>query len=380
MGTVRFRTFPLLFLFTLFFCSVLQQSRAAHHHHIHSRNYNKNHNNGTVLRGKKQMGSCNLFQGKWVFDTKTNSLPLYDFSSCPFLVPEFDCLKYGRPDRQYLKYTWLPDNCALPRFDGMEFLRRYRGKQIMFVGDSLSLNQWNSLACMVHASAPQAKYSIVRRSLVSYVSFEEYGVSLLLYHTTYLVDIIKEPIGLVLKLDSILGGNVWKDMDVLIFNTWHWWTHTGKSQPWEYIQDGPKIYKDMNRLTAFYKGMVTWAKWVDQNVDPTKTKVFFQGISPTHYDAKEWNGASRSCSGEAEPLSGSTYPAGAPPAQDIVTKVLSYMKKPVYLLDITTLSQLRKDAHPETYSGDHVGTDCSHWCLPGLPDTWNELLYTALMM
>jgi DNA mismatch repair ATPase MutL len=39
----------------------------------------------------------------------------------------------------------------------------------------------------------------------------------------------------------------------------------------------------MDRLDAFYKGLTTWANWVDVNVDPTKTKLFFQGISPTHY-------------------------------------------------------------------------------------------------
>lgn len=39
----------------------------------------------------------------------------------------------------------------------------------------------------------------------------------------------------------------------------------------------------MDRLEAFYKGMSTWAEWVDENIDPTRTKVFFQGISPTHY-------------------------------------------------------------------------------------------------
>lgn len=52
---------------------------------------------------------------------------------------------------------------------------------------------------------------------------------------------------------------------------------------WDYMQDGPKVYKDMDRLTAFGKALTTWAKWVDDNVDPTKTRVFFQGISPTHY-------------------------------------------------------------------------------------------------
>lgn len=95
---------------------------------------------------------------------------------------------------------------------------------------------------------------------------------------------------------------------------------------------------------------------------------------------KEWHQPKKSCSGELEPLSGPTYPAGLPPATTIVNTVLKRMKNPVYLLDITLLSQLRKDAHPSSYSGDHAGNDCSHWCLPGLPDTWNQLLYAALTM
>ena len=95
---------------------------------------------------------------------------------------------------------------------------------------------------------------------------------------------------------------------------------------------------------------------------------------------KEWNQPKKNCYGQLEPLAGSIYPAGAPPATTVVNRVLSTMKKPVYLLDITTLSQLRKDCHPSAYSGEHSGNDCSHWCLPGLPDTWNQLLYAALLM
>ncbi|XP_074269850.1 protein trichome birefringence-like 38 [Silene latifolia] len=370
------KNIPLFFFLIPLFFSVLPETLGSLHLHLRLHHRHKlNHNGTNLINGRK--GMCNLFQGRWVYNVRVN--PLYEFSNCPFIDPEFDCLKYGRPDKQFLKYSWVPDNCVLPRFNGIQFLQRFRGQKIMFVGDSLSLNQWNSLTCMIHASAPQVRYTLARGGLLSSVTFQEYGVSVLLYHTTYLVDIVRKPIGRVLELNSIMGGQVWQNMDVLIFNSWHWWTHIGQSQPWDYIQDGPKVYKDMDRLTAFAKGLETWARWVDDNVNPSKTRVFFQGISPTHYDPKEWRGASKSCTGEALPLSGSTYPAGLPPAAEIVRKTLSSMTKPVYLLDITTLSQLRKDAHPEKYSGVSSGVDCSHWCLPGLPDTWNQLLYAALL-
>ncbi|KAJ9565936.1 hypothetical protein OSB04_001902 [Centaurea solstitialis] len=351
-----------------------------------SYNVNSSSSNGGSLRGRELL-QCNLFKGKWVVD---NSYPLYAASSCPYIDSGFDCLKHGRSDTQYLKYAWQPDSCSLPRFNGLDLLRKWRGKKVMFVGDSLSENQWQSLACLLHASSPKSKTTFQSRDSLTSLTFQDYGVTIYLYRTTYLVDIVRENIGRVLKLDSIQAGGAWKGMDVLVFNSWHWWTHTGHLQPWDYVQYGSTILKDMNRLDAYYKGMTTWARWVDLNVDPSKTKVFFQGISPSHnqnkstYDSrntfgnrgKEWGSSSRNCYGERQPIQGSTYPAGLPVAQGVLNKVLLSVKKPVQLLDITTLSQLRKDAHPSSYGGGS-GIDCSHWCLPGLPDTWNQLLYAS---
>ncbi|XVF58613.1 hypothetical protein PTKIN_Ptkin07bG0080400 [Pterospermum kingtungense] len=340
--------------------------------HLPTKGEELNANSNRSIARSLASSNCNWFRGKWVYDP---SYPLYDPSKCPFIEGEFDCKKNGRPDNMYLKYRWQPFSCSLPRFNGLYFLEKWRGKKIMFVGDSLSLNQFQSLSCMIQAWVPNSKISYVKTDGFTSVTFQDYGVMILLYRTPYLVDLVNEKVGRVLKLDSIWSGDAWKGMDMLIFNTWHWWTHSGT---FDYIEDGGKLLKDMNRMIAFYKGLTTWARWVDRNVDSSKTKVFFQGISPTHYEGKDWNEPTQSCSGQTQPFFGIRYPAGTPMAWVVLKKVLSRIKKPVYWLDVTSLSQYRKDAHPSAYGNIHGGTDCSHWCLPGLPDTWNHLLYAAL--
>ncbi|KAL2926948.1 Protein trichome birefringence-like 43 [Bienertia sinuspersici] len=117
-------------------------------------NYHHNQENQVInklLKPKVPLKNCNIFQGHWVWDA---SYPMYDSSKCPEIRKEFDCLKYGRNDRFYLKFRWQPDDCDLPRFDGLDLLTRMRGKKIMYVGDSLSLNNWQSLVCLLHAAVP----------------------------------------------------------------------------------------------------------------------------------------------------------------------------------------------------------------------------------
>ncbi|CAJ1964480.1 unnamed protein product [Sphenostylis stenocarpa] len=321
---------------------------------------------------------CDLFQGSWVYD---DSYPLYESSLCPFIEKQFDCRNNGRPDKFYLKYRWQPTGCNLTRFNGEDFLMRLKGKSLMFVGDSLSLNQWQSLTCMLHTALPHAPYNIVRNEGVSILTFPSYNVKLMFSRNAFLVDIVGEKIGRVLKLDSIEAGETWKGIDVLIFDSWHWWVHTGRKQPWDFIQDGNRTVRDMDRLVAYEKALNTWAKWVDANVNPTQTRVFFQGVSPDHANGHEWGASAAStCEGQTRPILGSRYPGGTQPAELVLEKVLRSMQKPVSLLDIATLSQLRKDGHPSVYGfGGYRGLDCSHWCLAGVPDTWNVLLYALLI-
>ncbi|XP_028760229.1 protein trichome birefringence-like 43 [Neltuma alba] len=333
-----------------------------------------------TIESEGNINNCDLFDGIWVYD---ESYPLYESSDCDFIEKQFDCSNNGRLDNFYPKYSWQPSACKLPRFHGEDFLERMRGKSIMFVGDSLSLNQWQSLTCMLHKSVPQSQYTNDRIGLLSTFTFPEYDVKVVMSRNVFLVDVVDENGGRVLKLDSIEAGQFWKQFDVLIFDSWHWWLHAGRRQPWDYIQEGNQTVKDMDRLVAYEKALKTWANWVDTNVDSSQTKVFFQGVSPDHMNGKDWGAeGSNTCVGEEKPVKGDTYGGGSHPAELVVEKVLGEMSNPnlVYLLKITTLSQLRKDSHPSIYGyGGRRGIDCTHWCLPGVPDTWNQLLYATLI-
>ncbi|KAG1339081.1 putative Glutamate--cysteine ligase, chloroplastic [Cocos nucifera] len=159
---------------------------------------------------------CDIFTGSWVMD---DSYPLYQSLDCPIIDAEFNCQLYGRPDTDYL------------RFDGLDFLMRMRGKTVMFVGDSLGRNQWESLICMLHAAVPLSQTQLIRGEPLSTFKFLEFEVSVSFYRAPYLVDVDVVQGKQILRLDDIsANGNAWKGADVLCFNSGHWWTHKGSLQ------------------------------------------------------------------------------------------------------------------------------------------------------
>lgn len=49
-----------------------------------------------------------------------------------------------------------------------------------------------------------------------------------------------------------------------------------------YFQVGNEIMEGMDNMEAFNIGLTTWSNWVDSNIDPSKTTVFFHGIAAGH--------------------------------------------------------------------------------------------------
>lgn len=46
--------------------------------------------------------------------------------------------------------------------------------------------------------------------------------------------------------------------------------------------EGSTEYDEIERPEAYERVLRTWAKWVDDNIDPKRTKVFFSSMSPLH--------------------------------------------------------------------------------------------------
>ena len=94
------------------------------------------------------------------------------------------------------------------------------------------------------------------------------------------------------------------------------------------------------------------------------------------------------CHKETWPEVNSTMLQREPISNQIMSEAIRQLngKDNVQLLNITYLTEFRKDAHASLYYlGEGHGLapiykqDCSHWCLPGVPDTWNHLLYAYLL-
>lgn len=89
---------------------------------------------------------CDIYSGKWIPYTKK---PYYTHETCPWIIPQHDCIKYGRPDSEFINWRWKPDHCELARFNAAQFLELVRGKSMAFVGDSVAKNQMHSLVCLL---------------------------------------------------------------------------------------------------------------------------------------------------------------------------------------------------------------------------------------
>ncbi|KAK4757888.1 hypothetical protein SAY87_019189 [Trapa incisa] len=354
---------------------------------------------GSTKDGQKEMilgqgnEACNYAEGKWVVDEKR---PLYSGYGCKqWLSGMWACRLTQRMNFDYETLRWQPKNCQMDEFEGEIFLKRMKDKTIAFVGDSLGRQQFQSLMCMVTGGVGQldvmdvgVEYGLVKapgaiRPDGWVYRFPETNTTILYYWSASLCDL--EPIDpsnssteYAMHLDrppSFLRRFI-SQFDVLVLNTGHHWNR-GKLNANRWVMYvGGKPNTDMEIAEIWNARNFTIhsiVKWVDSQLPKyLKLKAFYRSISPRHFVGGDWN-TGGSCDNE-NPMS-----IGKEVSQDESRDPSAWSAvrgTKVKLLDITGPSQVRDEGHISRFSikGTTSVQDCLHWCLPGVPDTWNEML------
>ncbi|KAM0839937.1 hypothetical protein ACQ4PT_059981 [Festuca glaucescens] len=304
---------------------------------------------------------CDVFSGSWVRDEEAH--PLYREEECPYIPPQLTCQAQGRPDRGYQSWRWQPHDCTLPAFNATQMLETLRDKRMMFVGDSLNRGQFTSMVCLLQSAIPSPEARSFEASpdqQHTVFTARDYNATVEFYWAPFLLH------GLRFR---IMNG------------------------PIEEAKEEETVW--VSTEEAYGMAFRDMLQWVRDNMDFNSTRVFFTSMSPTHGKSQDWGDApGGNCYNETAMIEDTEY-WGTDSRRSVMGVIREILDGdgadvPLTFLNITQLSMYRKDAHtsiykkqwnpltPEQIADPRTYADCVHWCLPGLQDTWNELLYTKL--
>ncbi|CAH9146878.1 unnamed protein product [Cuscuta epithymum] len=351
------------------------------------------------------LSKCDLYSGKWVYDNKSH-YPLYKEQECTFMSDQLACQKFGRKDLDYQHLRWQPYQCDIPRFNAIALLEKLRNKRLVFVGDSLNRGQWVSMVCLVDSAIPPSLKSMDYKYNASLIIFKakEYNATIEFYWSPLLVESNSDdpvhhrlPERIVRASSIVKHGRRWTDADYLVFNTYLWWRQPHIKVLWASVGDRDGVYKNVDMVRSYEMALKTWSDWLEIHINRSKTQIFFISMSPIHERAEEWGKkVGDNCYGETEPIENEGYQGNGsdPKMMRLVEATIEELKNRglnVGLINITQLSEYRKEGHPSIYRKQWDSlteeqiekptsyADCIHWCLPGVPDVWNELLYAQIL-
>ncbi|XP_022759964.1 protein trichome birefringence-like 19 [Durio zibethinus] len=345
--------------------------------------------------------NCDIFSGEWV---PNHDAPYYTNTTCWAIHEHQNCMKYGRPDTEFMKWKWKPDGCELPVFNPAQFLEIVRDKSLAFVGDSVGRNQMQSLICLLSRVEYPLDVSYTADEKFKRWKYTTYNFTIAYLWTPHLVKSKEREAngptqtGLFnLYLDEY--DEEWtaqiEEFDYLIISGGHWFY-----RPSVFYENHQVVgchfclIQNVTDLTKFYgyrKAFRTAFRAIN-SLENFKGITFLRTFAPPHFENGLWNQGGncvrkKPFRSSETVLDGDNLELYMIQIEEFRTAEREGRKKGkrYRLMDTTQATLLRPDGHPSRYGhwpheNVTLYNDCVHWCLPGPIDTWNDFLLQMLKM
>lgn len=337
---------------------------------------------------KPSAKACDITMGSWEED---KSWPLYSGLECPYIFRASQCAAHGRPDTKFQTLRWRPaglnvnsrentdaGSCAaMPQLTRRTACSIMKNRNIAYVGDSLTRNHFQSLACVMHGTQgpPTVRNAHPYAQVYHWPSC---NATVAFYWSYFLSNLtLNDPQaynkGGELNLDS--ADDWWSkhihEHDTFVLSSGQWWT-APRIQGRGIQFNAP--HRSVNMLDAYRRGLESALRPFSAPESSGK-QVVVSMVMPGHggkgvctatepypadvagrktWPEERWNAVARDVARRAEG-----------------ERVRRGYGAPVLLLDNFAMTSRRQDGHAGLYTGENH-SDCGHYCLPGAPDSWNE--------
>ncbi|OWM64456.1 protein trichome birefringence-like 19 [Punica granatum] len=345
--------------------------------------------------------TCDIFMGEWVPNPRG---PYYTNKTCWAIHEHQNCMKYGRPDNEFMKWRWKPDGCELPIFNPAQFLEIVRGKSMAFVGDSVARNQMQSMICLISRIEYPIDVSYTKDERFKRWRYTTYNFTLASFWTPHLVKSAETDsngpthTGLFsLYLDET--DENWtsqiEEFDYLIVSAGHWFFRPLVFHEYRNVVGCHYcLLPNVTDMTLFYgyRKALRTAFGAINGLKNYKGITYLRTYAPSHFENGMWNqggncARTRPFRSNETALEGANLEAYMIQVEEFRRAEAEGRRKGLKyrLLDTTQAMLLRPDGHPSRYGhwpheNVTLYNDCVHWCLPGPIDAWSDFLLEMLKM
>ncbi|EIE21418.1 hypothetical protein COCSUDRAFT_43154 [Coccomyxa subellipsoidea C-169] len=309
-------------------------------------------------------------------------------SECPAWGQDFNCIEGERPEdrnpeliEQEYRKIFRPHECDLPKWDPYGFEKCLKGRRIIFIGDSLTWQMYNSLACLlapVTANGTAVTWDKANTTVTGDYKGREWPESRHILKQ-YWADVkLKNGGEILVRCFGRYNASLWDDVfaemgpltdrDVIIANFGAWYPRFNFNEPRAPFEAFKADVKDLfvDKLSKY----------------PAQT--FWRSNSPTHF-----GGATGTFTAVEEGLPGVPARPKCEPAAVgefwFREHVVSVLKEcgaacaKIRLMPIFDMTLARYESHHGTFGrGKDTGfTDCRHYCV-NVVDWWNIVLYSIM--